>query len=429
VPNLRIRDAGREFTFQLEAEVTTIGRADTNVIEIQDSKASKEHCEILRAGQRWKVVDLESKNGTRVNGEYRNKAWLAHGDVIQIGTAEMRFGLEGAQRAPADAAAPASAARPRAATQGGRPPPPPPDDTQDEDYLPPSRRYESKKNLPLILSLSFLGLVVIFIVASKVAFKTQVDEYNMQVIEEANKLVGIGEYDRAVQYLREHGDPDGNAYESVEERIAEIRERKDSYERNSKELAARGVFSDLARKIKAYHAGKQSATPEEILALVEELKTKYPDTEKTADARREWAAWFAGKVPQRASELLAGGGRLDKDWEAAVAAADEFRKEWRFREARETLERFVTAREAVLDPEELERYRELRDRQIQAIDRLAESIYRGREQEANRLLKEKRYDQAIAIYREVIEKFGIDFYMRKAQQEIDAIDKLKTAGG
>ena len=59
------------------------------------------------------------------------------------------------------------------------------------------------------------------------------------------------------------------------------------------------------------------------------------------------------------------------------------------------------------------------------IDHLAASVYRGRERFARDLVKNKRFDQAIKAYREVIEKFGIDLYLRKAQREISRIEDLK----
>ena len=91
MPNLKVSDGGKDFIHQIDGEVASIGRADTNTIEIDDAKASKEHCRVERVGNRWKMVDLESKNGTRVNGDYCNKAWLEHGDEIQIGKAIAAF--------------------------------------------------------------------------------------------------------------------------------------------------------------------------------------------------------------------------------------------------------------------------------------------------------------------------------------------------
>jgi pSer/pThr/pTyr-binding forkhead associated (FHA) protein len=411
VPNLTVRDKGRAFTFQIEGDAATIGRAPANAVEIHDAKASKEHCRIERVGSRWKLVDLESKNGTRVNGSFCNKAWLNHGDTIEIGAAKIRFGVEGAGRV---------GLRRRAVPVAREP-----DLDEEEPPPPPPKRISS--DTVLKWSLAVLGTVVVLLIANYFASKTRLDEYNRDVLAQAENLVGQGRYEEAEKYLRDHGDPSGNAYYLVEQRIKEIQSRKGKYYQNVKEQEAKKILSKLGRRIKAYHAGK-SVEPEQILELVERLKTEFAGTEAAADARKEWRAWFAGRVPQRAVERLASESRLRKDWTDAVARADAFRKEWRFREARETIERYVAAREAILGPQELEYYQGLRDQQLDNIDRLAASVYGGREGAARRLLKNKRYDAAIEVYQEVVEKFGIDYYVRKAQAEIGKIQQLKASG-
>ena len=66
-----------------------------------------------------------------------------------------------------------------------------------------------------------------------------------------------------------------------------------------------------------------------------------------------------------------------------------------------------------------------RDQRLRAIDQSAEGIYYARERVARELIKNKRYDQAIAVYQEVVEKFGLDQYVRKAQGEIEKIKAMK----
>ena len=52
----------------------TIGRASTNAIVIEDIAASREHAALELRVDRWYVSDLESKNGTLLNGEKITKA-------------------------------------------------------------------------------------------------------------------------------------------------------------------------------------------------------------------------------------------------------------------------------------------------------------------------------------------------------------------
>lgn len=408
MPNLRIRDGGREYTFQIEGEAATIGRGDTNDVDLEDAKASKEHFRIERVGPRWKLVDLESKNGTRVNGEFRNKAWLGHGDLVQIGTAEMRFNLEGAARAGREVP-PAGAAEGEAG-EGEEAPP---------------RRYQRKSNALLISALTSLGLLLIILLSIYAGGGSP----NKTVLNEAEKLVEQGRYGDAIQYMDQYGDPDYDDWKMIDRRLTELRERKGALEKNVREQEARKVYSKVQLLILSYNLGHTlESGPDKIHPLMKQLRETYAGTEASEAAKKEYPAWFALKTPQPASELLAGGGRLRKDWEEAVARSEGYRKEWAFREAKETVERFVTEREAILPADDLVTYQQLRDDELLKIDRLAESIYRGREAEAERLLKNKRYDDAILVYRKVVEKFGIDVWVRRAQSEIGKIEKLKAGG-
>jgi hypothetical protein len=97
----------------------------------------------------------------------------------------------------------------------------------------------------------------------------------------------------------------------------------------------------------------------------------------------------------------------------------------RFREARETLMRFVTTREGVVADDQLDFYRRERDLQLANLDRLASSAYWDADSKARAAVKNHRYDDAIRYFREVIEKFGIDEYARKAQAEINKIQAMK----
>lgn len=415
MPNLRIRDAGREYTHQITGDAAMLGRGDTNDIDIEDAKASKEHCRIERKGQRWKLVDLESKNGTKVNGEFKNKAWLGHGDLVQIGAAELRFGLEAAARAEPAAAAAGHKARPSAADVA--------EEEGEEEEVPP-RRYAKKTNLWLIVSLGPVGILLIIFLSSLGGE----DSVNVDVRDKGNELARQGRYAEAIQYMEQYGDPEENDWTLVERRLQELREGLTAHEKQARELEARAILSKVSLLILSYDRGHVvESGPDKILPLMKQLKEKYADTESAEAARRQWPAWYAQRVPQSASEVLAGGGHK-KAWDAAVERSEKFRKEMLFREAKEAVERFVTERDSVLDAGDLEMYEQLRDEEIETIDRLADSVYRGRQSEAERLLKNKRYDDAIAAYQQVVEKFGIDAYVRKAQGEIAKIQKLKTGG-
>jgi hypothetical protein len=64
---------------------SVIGRAAECQIKITDLKSSRRHAKIQKVDNAYHVVDLESGNGTRVNGQSVGSFVLAKGDAIQIG--------------------------------------------------------------------------------------------------------------------------------------------------------------------------------------------------------------------------------------------------------------------------------------------------------------------------------------------------------
>src|SRR5262245_48368831 len=53
----------------------TLGRATTNRIVLKDELCSREHAEIYYADGRWRLRDLKSLNGTRVNDTKLDGEW------------------------------------------------------------------------------------------------------------------------------------------------------------------------------------------------------------------------------------------------------------------------------------------------------------------------------------------------------------------
>src|SRR5437867_6562406 len=65
---LRITIGSEPRLFPLDADSLRIGRSSQNAIQISDPTVSKAHAEIARAGERFTIRDLGSRNGTRLNG-------------------------------------------------------------------------------------------------------------------------------------------------------------------------------------------------------------------------------------------------------------------------------------------------------------------------------------------------------------------------
>ncbi len=74
-------------------------------LTLGDHELSRRHARLRRIGGGWEVADLESKNGTIVNGEAAAHALLADGDVIEVGATLLVFrdgGGRGAGDDPGD---------------------------------------------------------------------------------------------------------------------------------------------------------------------------------------------------------------------------------------------------------------------------------------------------------------------------------------
>lgn len=89
-----------ETTFALEGEETTVGRAEDQAICVRHRSLSRSHARIERRDGRFFVVDLESKNGTRVNGARVQREELRHGDTVTVGDVALLFMSEPGPRPP-----------------------------------------------------------------------------------------------------------------------------------------------------------------------------------------------------------------------------------------------------------------------------------------------------------------------------------------
>ena len=75
--------------------LTTLGRAPTNTIVLEDAFCSLEHAQIVWRGGQWWLEDRHSSNGTRLNDEpIREPVVVSSGDVIGVGRVQLRLELD-----------------------------------------------------------------------------------------------------------------------------------------------------------------------------------------------------------------------------------------------------------------------------------------------------------------------------------------------
>ena len=97
---------------ELADELVTIGRSSENLIVIDDPSVSGRHAQLHQVGETYHLQDLDSTNGTRVNGEKITSVALKVGDRIRFGKVEACFECEVAGDVPAPAVLPQVEVRP-----------------------------------------------------------------------------------------------------------------------------------------------------------------------------------------------------------------------------------------------------------------------------------------------------------------------------
>jgi hypothetical protein len=77
--------------FDLLEERVTVGRALDNTIRMEDGTISHHHSMFVLEPDGYRLRDLNSTNGTRVNGMRTTETKLNNGDQVRMGSVEMRY--------------------------------------------------------------------------------------------------------------------------------------------------------------------------------------------------------------------------------------------------------------------------------------------------------------------------------------------------
>ena len=238
---LTITESGQASVFELFEDEATIGRGASNAIQVSDGHASKVHAAVRRIGGKAKLVDLESKNGTKVNGEFSNQRWLEDGDTITIGEATLVYsgveavpaGRGGGSRAPAvsgSAVATAAAgapARPMPQVRSGadrdrarvRERRPRDDDDEEGPRVVPKRGGNSAA-VAMMVGFGLVGLLALmFFMLSRSGAGS-----NAAALAEGKRMWGRAktepERQAAIAYLEQNSNPkDEDGYKSVKEEL------------------------------------------------------------------------------------------------------------------------------------------------------------------------------------------------------------------
>ncbi len=82
---------GASGVLELDTERMTVGRADDNMLVINDESVSSHHAEFSFDGASWTLTDLGSTNGTKADGARVEAVGLGSGSVFQLGNVDCVF--------------------------------------------------------------------------------------------------------------------------------------------------------------------------------------------------------------------------------------------------------------------------------------------------------------------------------------------------
>ncbi len=88
-------DGGAAARFDLGGALIAIGRAADNDVILDDPQVSRHHCQLKLQHGAYGFVDLQSRNGSTVNGQRVEEIALADGDRIRVGNTSVEFRLRG----------------------------------------------------------------------------------------------------------------------------------------------------------------------------------------------------------------------------------------------------------------------------------------------------------------------------------------------
>jgi hypothetical protein len=77
--------------FELKGPEVTVGRLPDNGIQIEHASVSGHHGVFTLDGQDYRIKDLESTNGSRINGDKINEQKLRRNDVLRLGNIELLY--------------------------------------------------------------------------------------------------------------------------------------------------------------------------------------------------------------------------------------------------------------------------------------------------------------------------------------------------
>jgi pSer/pThr/pTyr-binding forkhead associated (FHA) protein/tetratricopeptide (TPR) repeat protein len=330
LPLLVLVGGGPQRTYSLSAPETFLGRSPDNSIAIPDPLVSSRHLKIVRRGELFAVVDLDSENGTRVNGVRVSSKDLQQGDQIQVGGFTLFFARDGVVPPPDTIQIIQPAHTPAAASARVEAPAPAPPAAPSPLHVPVAPRPPAAKaakasssRKPLLLAgVGLFALLFLLVIALLVrspdkgaerefqeVFQAELSAEEREHIEEylkqAEEYDKAGNLQMALEEYRKILVLDGSHHQAkaeaarLEEAIAQDAAARAERERVEREKQAQ--VASLAEKAAALLGESKF---DEARAALEEARALSPDSEflsgKLAESYVAEGNYLKSRDPQRA---------------------------------------------------------------------------------------------------------------------------------
>lgn len=295
---LIIQDGASQRSFDLPQGTVTVGRDQENAVPIQEKSSSRRQFQIEYTPSGYKLVDLESRNGTRVNENFVNQALLRPGDRIRVGKAVLTF-------EDADYKGPPAGPPPVLAAEAGRPAlaisrPSPPEETSHDaeahaarrstrSLRPPRPRPESdrakdQKTVTLVVvGAAIFGLILVgLIVASSLSGESSSTAMARKDLQQAQHIFRQKPFE-ALKLLERIPRSSGDVHARAQQLTAQINSMMDR-------TAAAGITGEEQKEFNALYdfcegSRQNPRASEEMTRRCEEFKRKFPGSSfvKNAD--------------------------------------------------------------------------------------------------------------------------------------------------
>jgi FHA domain-containing protein len=409
MPKLVIRVEGKEArSFPLDADTIKVGSAEGSGICVPGPDVSGEHCEIRRSGLQYRLVDLESKVGSKVNGIYVNQHILEENDEIELGSVKLRFERD-------------------AAANGHLPPPPAFPSRRQQTRGPqaraarPSRRGPPPRSNSAPLILACIGVALLLVVVLVMASGSngpEADSPNADILQQVLDLERLGRLEEALAIAdRADSSKDRATFDRIDRLAQSIRARLSPGSTPlSSNVQARKEAELLLTKI----ARRHSSDPSHLLTAVDAYLQRYSDLTMNPYVDRVRAERPVLLARSRGENVVED--NVASRFVKAQKEADDLTDKRFYGKALDVYGDYLDRNQAFFkNAKERDTYSKRVEVARAKVMEYADSAWEKLDRMAKKRVTQGTPERALKLYRRVVEDFGIPVMEEQAAQAIRKI--------